>query len=230
MYRLNLQCLNVLHYLLALHKEGFTGLRFMPYINDNGWFAAIGPRILFSENDGSFILQDLSHRCISLQGNLEKLETAKPNIESLFPLYRISQASKRLDEEAIESLFLSWIENCQTKDAAYTEWLNRLAEKLVSDSTFIPTRPEKESASPKESKFSISAQRTTGDVEFRSDFEAPPPGKAASSGPVFGKAYVKSIFRTGDVIGGVAVKPNVSMWNESTIDKNYENNVFKDHD
>lgn len=64
----NEKCRAILLMLQNLHEIGFGGLRFMPTLFEHSWTIDVGPRLLFSCRDGSFVPYDLRHRLVRFSG------------------------------------------------------------------------------------------------------------------------------------------------------------------
>ena len=69
----NEKCRAILLMLQKLHEAGFGGLRFMPTLSEHNWSIDVGPRLLFSCRDGSFVPYDLRHRLVRFSGSVASI-------------------------------------------------------------------------------------------------------------------------------------------------------------
>jgi hypothetical protein len=125
----NERCRALLLLLQKLHEAGYGGLRFMPTLIGDYWSMAVGPRLLFSCRDGSFVPHHLRHRLVWLFG---------------------SGAASSLDgrpRDVLEKAFFSqhyngpfgiFLQQSKFQDDAYYMWLKSLRMRVESDPGIFP--------------------------------------------------------------------------------------------
>ena len=177
-------CKRLLFSIARLHDQGYGGLRIMPIYEESKWTLHIGPRLAFSIVDGSFAMEDLRSRCLTVKATQTIPLNAQNDHELLALLYLHAKNWSDVTQEAL-SLYKQWIEASKVQDKEYSEWFLGLCAQIAIYDFDFPSRVGAEAASHEQSLFSFVTLHTNQEqaYERRRFWKAPPPGRAGSSGP-----------------------------------------------
>ncbi len=178
-----------------MHLSGYEGLRIMPVLADDGSYKIlVGPRLCFSNKDGSFVPTDLRGRCVVFDGTEDNLNELAPR-EAIEQRYfsRGRQLSGEVQAPTAQQLaqFAEWLSHAKVKDADYQQWFVYLCGRIAIDELGLPYKKDDEAIAPRNSLFFARFKDENSSVVrvgVPEPFTNPPVGKAVSSGPWQAKA------------------------------------------
>ena len=169
MFSAHTQIREALALIIQLHTAGHRTARFMLLSGNNGQSIFVGPRKLFSLEDGLYIPTDLRHRAVQLN-----LGEPMPDSTELFELLCIKLASGTTD---IPNLGLDG------EDEPYEGWIRSLIKFLHQYDLALPRREMHEFLNKNHQALKIEFRETfqSSSLAPAISFKAPPGGVLISS-------------------------------------------------
>lgn len=165
----HLQVRLIIYLIHALHKTGFTNLRFMLELDGDNFSVYLGPRRFFAQSDGLYFSDEFRHRGVHL-----KIDSTIPSPDELIEMLE-KNMSNGFASGSAEGLR-------GVRDPDYASWLDSIANFLGDFDMALPCRSEAEHLDPNSTALRMEFCRHIQDRRLAPTIHFPPPPGGALRG------------------------------------------------